>query len=191
MASGASGSRCSGDVARNLSLSISWISFLLCGHHSQTDFPTGSNKFTSYHVGSKCPGIGAHWNSVAQCPFLVREKKCSDGPSLDGGPGFVTGEEAGPTQPQHRERRRFPKGYSQHSLWRERRWRLAEQSNQCSPRALESFIHPLLSLNKFSLSVCCVSDSILGAGDTKKTKALGSYSRSKDRKQRYQQHVCI
>ena len=60
------------------------------------------------------------------------------------GPGFVTGEEAGPTQPQHRERRRFPKGYSQHGLWRERRWRLAEQSNQQSPRALESFIHPLL-----------------------------------------------
>lgn len=153
--------------------------------------PTGSNKFTSYHVGSKCPGIGAPWNSMAQCPFLVREKECSDGPSLDGGPGFVTGEEAGPTQPQHRERRRFPKGYSQHGLWRERRWRLAEQSNQQSPRALESFIHPLLSLNKSSLSVCCVSDSILGAGDTNKTKALGLYSRSKDRKQRYQQHVCI
>ena len=173
MASGASGSRCSGNVARNLSLSISWISFLLCGHHSQTDFPTGSNKFTSYHVGSKCPGIGAPWNSVAQCLFLVREKGCSDGPSLDGGPGFATGEEAGPPQPQHRERRSFPKGYSQCGLWREGRWRLAEQSNQCSPRALESFIHPLLSLNKSSSSVRSVSGSILGAGDTNKTKALG------------------
>lgn len=41
---------------------------------------------------------------MAQGPFPVREKECSDGPSLDGRPGFATGEEAGPTQPQHRQR---------------------------------------------------------------------------------------
>lgn len=173
VASGASGSRCSGNVARKLSLSISWISFLLCGHHSQTDFPTGSNKSTPYHVGSQCPGTGAPWNSVAQRLFPVREKQYSDGPSLDGGPGFATGEEAGPPQPQHTERRRFPKGYSQHGLWREGRWRLGEQSSQCSPRALESFIHPLLSLNKSSSSVCSVSGSILGAGDNQQDKGTG------------------
>lgn len=62
------------------------------------------HKFTSYSVGSKCPGLGAPWNSVARGPFPVREKECSDGPSLDGRPGFANGEEAGPTQPEYRQR---------------------------------------------------------------------------------------
>lgn len=55
-------------------------------------------------------------------------------------------------------------------------------------------IHPLTpSLDKSSLSACCVPDSILGAGDTTltKTKSLRLCSRSEDRKQRCQQYIFI
>lgn len=141
-------------------LPTTWTSSPLCGHHSQTDVPTGNTRLTSNQAGSTSSRIGSSWNSLFQAPLLVGEKEGLEESGLGRGTSSVSRE----------------KGYSP--------WETSHVAtgiallNQRSSSELSSHYLTLQGLQ----GVLPVTETLQGAGYTAHTQdPWGWFSRGRDK----------